>query len=196
MLSSFEKLNSPKVFGVVLTLVVASLAGILFFVYLPNRADERSLARARAPASAPGELLEGSKHPALKPPLGLNVQPSARFPGAEADTEAPRQGTNAPTREEGEGPPRHAPENASQPTGASVRGATVGGVSAASTAAPASGASTAATTTVSGTTQYASAGTAQYGGAAAIRTAPRDGSSKGGAAEEPLFEFPPEGMPP
>lgn len=179
MLSSFEKLNSPKVFGVVLTLVVASLAGILFFVYLPNRADERSLARARAPASAPGELLEGSKHPALKPPLGLNVQPSARFPGAEADTEAPRQGTNAPTREEGEGPPRHAPENASQPTGASVRGATVGGVSAASTAAPASGAST-----------------AQYGGAAAIRTAPRDGSSKGGAAEEPLFEFPPEGMPP
>jgi hypothetical protein len=111
--------------------------------------------------------------------LGLNVQPSARFPGAEADTEAPRQGTNAPTREEGEGPPRHAPENASQPTGASVRGATVGGVSAASTAAPASGAST-----------------AQYGGAAAIRTAPRDGSSKGGAVEEPLFEFPPEGMPP
>jgi hypothetical protein len=120
--------------------------------------------------------------------LGLNVQPSARFPGAEADTEAPRQGTNAPTREEGEGPPRHAPENASQPTVASVRGATVGGVSAASTAAPASGASTAATTTVSNT--------AQYGGAAAIRTAPRDGSSKGGAAEEPLFEFPPEGMPP
>jgi hypothetical protein len=164
VLSSFEKLNSPKSVGVVLTLVVALLAGTLFFVYLPSRADERSLARAPARAPAPGELLEGGKHPALKPPLGLNVEPAARFPGAEADTEATGRGTNAPAREEGEGPPRHAPGNASRPTGASVRRATVGGISAASTTAAASSASTAATTTASST--------AQYGGAAANRTNP------------------------
>jgi hypothetical protein len=174
VLSSFERLNSPKTVGVVLTLVVALLAGTLFFVYLPSRADERSLARPPARAPAPGELLEGGKHPALKPPLGLNVEPAARVPGAEADAEATGRGTNAPAREEGEGPPRHAPGNASRPTGASVRRAPVGGVSAASTvastAAAASSASTAATTTA-GTAQYASASTAQYGGAAAIRTA-------------------------
>lgn len=162
VLGFFERLNSPKVFVVVLTLVVAVNLCSLFFGFLPKLAEEQRSTQATA---VQDELIGGGPHPALKPPVG----PPEDLPvKAELSTEVTREGTNASAREESPGPPRRSQAHASRPAAASLKEVTNGSLF----AAPASSASTAQYYAASASV----ASTAQYGSAAAVQYATADAS--------------------
>ena len=196
MLRFFERGGLPMIVLLVLTIVVAVNLCIYFFVHQARfRAHEAaSGGGSPAQAAAPGEPVGGERDAALSPsvvspearPSTTEAAPAEAAPAeAGADPEATRGATNASTTgEENAGSPRRAPADARQANAASLTEMTGGSLSAASTAA-----STAASAS--------SASAAQYGSAAAVQYAASDTSPGDEAAEEnPMPEFPPQGMPP